>query len=158
MNNQNNFNDSKSHHTDNNEINERKISYNKRSNNIDKTIDQIVNNKILDYINELRQDILYLKNINNKDKQSHKENDEEIKQLQIKNEKLIEEMDKIKNELKTLFEENKRNKEEIISLKNIVNYNRTFYCKKLLYKNNNYLYQKKLLHQIEKIYTYLLQI
>lgn len=125
MNNQNNFNDSKSHHTDNNEINERKISYNKRSNNIDKTIDQIVNNKILDYINELRQDILYLKSINNKDMQNHNENDEEIKQLQIKNEKLIEEIDKIKNELKTLFEENERNKEEIISLKNIVNYKST---------------------------------
>ena len=30
-------------------------------------------------------------------------------------------MDKIKNELKTLFEENKRNKEEIISLKNLSN-------------------------------------
>ena len=70
---------------------------------------------IYNIINELKKDIKYLKGIINKNEKTI--NDEKIKELEIKNDNLMKEINNIKNELKTVFEENKKNKEEINILK-----------------------------------------
>ena len=73
------------------------------------------NNNIYNIINELKKDIKYLKGIIDKNEQTT--NDEKINELEIKNENLMKEINNIKNQLKTVFEENKKNKEEINILK-----------------------------------------
>ena len=72
-------------------------------------------NQLIEVIKNLKNDLLYLKNIVNKNEENN--NEEKIKELEIKNNNLIEEITKIKNDLKILFEENKKAKEEINTLK-----------------------------------------
>ena len=114
---------------DNNDNNN--ISDNSKDNNnniknteniINKNIDlnQIKFNKMFNFINELREDIINLKSSKEKDEEIKKVNDEEIKELQIKNRELMEEINYIKNKLDLLFEENAQNKEEIIYLKSFI--------------------------------------
>lgn len=70
--------------------------------------------KIYNIINKLKNDIIYLKNVKNINET--KNNDiEEIKET----------INKMKNEINILNEENKKNKEEIISLKEIINNSNT---------------------------------
>ena len=72
-------------------------------------------NNLIEIINNLKSDLLYLKNVVNKNE--HNNNDEKIKELEKKNNNLVEEITKIKNDLKILFEENQKAKDEINSLK-----------------------------------------
>ena len=72
-------------------------------------------NIIYKTINELKGDIKYLKSLIDNDEQN--KNDEKIKELEKKNDDIILELTKIKEELKNVLEENKKNKEEIDFLK-----------------------------------------
>jgi len=72
-------------------------------------------NKIYKIIIELKKDIKYLKGIISKYEKTN--NNEKINELELKNDDLLKEIDKIKKELKMVSEENKKNKEEINILK-----------------------------------------
>ena len=72
-------------------------------------------NKIYNIINDLKKDIKYLKGIITKYETTN--NNEKINELELKNDDLLKEIDKIKKELKMVSEENKKNKEEINILK-----------------------------------------
>ena len=72
-------------------------------------------NKIYNIINELKKDIKYLKGIITKYETTN--NNEKINELELKNDDLLKEINKIKKELKIVSEENKKNKEEINILK-----------------------------------------
>ena len=85
---------------------------NAKDNNVNKE-NQI--NNVLEIINNLKTELLFLKNAFNKNGQNN--NEEKIKELETKNNSLVEEITKIKNDLKILFEENKKAKEEINILK-----------------------------------------
>ncbi len=72
-------------------------------------------NNLIEIINNLKSDLLYLKNVVNKNEQNN--NEEKIKELEKNNNNLVEEITKIKNDLKILFEESQKAKEEINFLK-----------------------------------------
>ena len=72
-------------------------------------------NKIYNIINELKKEIKNLKGIITKYEQAN--NNEKINELELKNDNLLKEIDKMKNELKMISEDNKKNKEEINILK-----------------------------------------
>ena len=80
-------------------------------------------NKINTVIIKLKKEILYIKN--KIDKKEENKNEIRIKDLEIKNEKLLEEITKIKNDLQKISEENKRNIEEINNLKISLNNKRS---------------------------------
>lgn len=63
-------------------------------------------NKIYNIINELKKDIKYLKGIITKYETTN--NNEKINELELKNDDLLKEINKIKKELKIVSEENKK--------------------------------------------------
>ena len=73
-------------------------------------------NKIYNIINELKNDIKYIKGLLNNESQI--ENEGRIRELEKKNTILEEEISKIKMELKTILEVNKKENEDINNLKN----------------------------------------
>ena len=128
INENNNENNQTEDNNDNNDSND--ININSKDNNIIKKTEfrenqnidnnQIKFNKIFNFINELRLDITNLKSSKEEYEQIKKVNNEEIKELQVRNKRLVEEINYIKNKLEILFEENTQNKEEIIYLKSFI--------------------------------------